>query len=192
MQTIKKIQSFKIGSEFIIENNTIKEYLQYTEYPNKLKKLLKEINIKIKVVSYNKYFINDKENRIKLKVTIKRDNKEISFNYGLSINDSNIIMMNNFTTFFDIPFKRIYFNTWTDRISFKRKKLKKIYNSLLYNILCCIKCDYKTPLLFEDFCDEFGYNIDSRKNFEIHQRCIEQYKKLRMMFNEKEIDCLPD
>ncbi len=56
-----------------------------------------------------------------------------------------------------------------------------------YDVLACISGDANTPETFEDFCDEYGYDEDSRRAFETFRRCNKLARKLRRLFTVSEI-----
>ncbi len=59
-----------------------------------------------------------------------------------------------------------------------------------YDVLACItKSD---PGSFEDFCSEFGYNIDSRKAEKIYKSVVEEYEHVNNFFTETEIEELQE
>jgi hypothetical protein len=56
-----------------------------------------------------------------------------------------------------------------------------IVSPKLEDILDCVSSDslsYENARNFEDFCNEFGYDINSRKAEKIYQACAEQAKEL--------------
>lgn len=61
----------------------------------------------------------------------------------------------------------------------------------LCNVLACIGADYYCPDTFEEFCDEYGYNDDSITHRELFYKCKEHTRKLKRIFTDKDIECLP-
>lgn len=59
-----------------------------------------------------------------------------------------------------------------------------------YDILACLGLYY--PENFEDFCIEFGYDIDSRKAEKIHQECLKEKRGLENIFTAEEIEELQE
>jgi len=155
------------------ENDTC---LKYSENPEALKKLLSEIVVSVKVIGKDFYFDGDKEERLILRVYITREKEEIAFRFGMSVNDTEA-----FT-------EAEYCGTDHMQKIFKRRKVK---DGLLYSLLSCCASDYSIPDTFEEFCSEFGYDTDSRKAEKLFHDCQEQSKRLRTIFKEEEIDCLP-
>ncbi len=62
----------------------------------------------------------------------------------------------------------------------------------IYDILACVKMDFYVADSFEEFCYEFCYDKDSRKIEKLFKRCLRQSQKLHLIFNDDEINWLPD
>ena len=59
-----------------------------------------------------------------------------------------------------------------------------------YDIISCLqKYDCGT---FEDFCAEFGYNEDSRKDEQIYNACKKEFENLQRLFSDEEIEQLQE
>ena len=65
-----------------------------------------------------------------------------------------------------------------------------------YDILACVKSDYYTTKdnypTFEDFANEFGYDIDSRKGERIYKSCLAQAERLQRVFTPQEIEVIEE
>lgn len=61
----------------------------------------------------------------------------------------------------------------------------------VYDILACIQSDYHCPEKFKYFCSDFGYDEDSIATYKLFKRSQRQSQKLRTIFSEEEIGCLP-
>lgn len=57
-----------------------------------------------------------------------------------------------------------------------------------YDILACLDLVYEDSL--EDWCSSYGYDADSRKAEGIYKKCLEQDRRLRRMFDRKELEML--
>jgi hypothetical protein len=160
-----------------ISEQSINKCIEYSENKEELKKLISKLKISYKFISLDKYFPEDKEERYVIKVYIHNHSIMIDFKFGMSIYDTEIL---NKTNFEDM------------RETVKNIRLKKdIYENILYSILCCCKMDYYTPDNFKEFCAELGYNEDSIKDKAMFEKCIEQSKKLHLIFNDENIEYLP-
>ena len=56
-----------------------------------------------------------------------------------------------------------------------------------YDVLSCISLDAYCPDTFEDFCEEYGYDQDSRKAFSTWKQCDTFAERLRAFFTENEL-----
>lgn len=71
------------------------------------------------------------------------------------------------------------------------KAYKEFAIDMPCSLLTCCKSECYIPGLFEDFCSEFGYEEDSRKAFDVWQKCLKHSAKVHRFFTESEIECLP-
>ena len=54
-----------------------------------------------------------------------------------------------------------------------------------YDVLACLtKYD---PGTLEDFCDEFGYDLDSKKAERVYNAVKDEYNNLCMLFSDEEL-----
>jgi hypothetical protein len=163
------------------ENDTA---FKYSDNPEALKKTLENTEITIRVVGEDKFFDDDKEDRLILRVSIRRNEKAINFRFGMSIRDTTIFSA------LHVPVK-IIGGGWIDNHVQLATEKKKIKNGLLYSILACIRSDYICPDTFGNFCHEFGYDTDSRKAEKTFFSLQEQSKKLQTIFTAEEIESFP-
>lgn len=168
-------QKFLSGKLLLQENDVC---FEYSEGPEALRKLMNSLAISVTVIGKDFYFDGDKEERIILRVYVKRNSVEISFRFGMSIADTDVFTSN--TNYLSI-----------NERSLRWKSREDIRCRLLYSILCSISMDYFCPGIFEDFCRELGYDTDSRKAEKLFILCLEQSKKLHRIFIDEEIQCLP-
>lgn len=61
-----------------------------------------------------------------------------------------------------------------------------------YSVLACISGDVNCPDNFQEFCDEYGYDSDSRKAEKQFKLCDQAAKKLRRFFTKDEIEALQE
>lgn len=60
----------------------------------------------------------------------------------------------------------------------------------LYDVLACLqKYDVGT---FEDFCNEFGYDTDSRIAKKTYKAVVKEYDKMCSLFNNDELEILTE
>ena len=59
-----------------------------------------------------------------------------------------------------------------------------------YDVLACLtKYD---PGTFDNFCGDYGYEIDSRKAFKIYKAVRREYKNLCLLFSEEQLEQLSE
>lgn len=56
------------------------------------------------------------------------------------------------------------------------------------SVLMCL--EHSNPGTFEDFCDEYGYDTDSRKAEKTWRACVDQYLALSAMYTPDELEAL--
>ena len=62
----------------------------------------------------------------------------------------------------------------------------------LYDLLTIVSSEYDfNDSTFEEFCDEFGYDIDSRKAEKIYKNWTKQNIKFKKIFQDSEIEVFP-
>lgn len=159
---------------------------------------------KVEFLKYDKYFESDKEKRDIYKITLKRGNREFSFDFGQSINCSmqwiaNTIYAKNACHKLGNP--RLFGKNKNEM--FKNAKLSLfggIYNDFVlnknfeeptpYSVLACLtKYD---PESFEDFCSNFGYDTDSIKATKVYKAVVDEWKNVAMLWNDSEIEELQE
>ena len=167
------------GAEFYQLKTTAEEprgqVLSYSDEPEKMSKLLNEIEVFADYVGLRRFEDEEKSQPTHTyKIIIKRDGREISFQFHCSIADT-------------YPMGKrqgIY-------LHLKTLPHSQCLKSLLYSVLACARSEYYCPLTFKDFADEFGYNSDSIKTKALWERCLEQSDKLQRIFSETEANYLP-
>ena len=65
----------------------------------------------------------------------------------------------------------------------REPELKDVIHALLSD-------SYAGSLSFEDFCEEFGYDTDSRRAYATWEDCERHARKLRVLFTPEEIEQL--
>ena len=164
--------------------NSIKKCMDYTDQQRELNELLKEVEIIATFKGLEKKW-SEKE-QMKFEIEIKRGKNKTTFDFYQSIYFSNLFIVEEFGIYTE---KRINDKIYTLQ-SLEREKKKEI-EGFLYSVLCCIKSDGFIPDNFTDFCYEFGYNEDSIKDSKLFLECLEQKKKIKKIFTEKELEFLP-
>ena len=130
-------------------------------------KLSDQITVSFKDKGCDHYFPDDKDARNIYLVTVKYNGSKTSFTFGDSI--ANTEDSKN-------PFNKEHFD------EYKTDILECITSDYYYSK------DYYPDL--QSFCDEFGYDIDSRKAEGIYKKCLRQSEKLHKLFNDTDIETL--
>ncbi len=100
------------------------------------------------------YFDGDKKARDVYQITLTRKNKSYSFRFGQSIANSRLININK----------------------------SHYYPPTASDVLTCLqKYDIRA---FSDFCNDFGYDTDSRKAEKIYFDVKEEYKNVNLLFSD--------
>jgi len=73
----------------------------------------------------------------------------------------------------------------------RNKKIKEIKAGILYSVLCDVNTSIQTPDYFQDFCDDFGYDPDSLKARNLHDKCMVHKRGLMRHFSEEDCNFLP-
>jgi hypothetical protein len=175
-------------------------HLQYSNNPDGLLKLLNELEISYKVDGVRKYFTEDESKRLVVLVSIKREDKEIIFDYGMSLFDTTYYLLpiqlggykdipsDKREEIFDITGVRVPMQTTSSDIG---RRKKEMWENFAYHILSSVPLDYYVSKDLEEWCDEYGYSSDSISNKEIWERCLKQSSKLEKIFTPSDIELLP-
>ena len=182
-------------------------------YEQKAIDFLNKNNIKIDITFKKNDFYSsgDKDKRDIYEITIKKNNRLMTFNFGQSLNKSGFKVIYIYKNFEDT--KKKFSHIFNDANLYKSKNLeddildKFFYNRSFfgnaqvieitpptpptsYDVLSCLT--YNDPGTFEDFCLEFGYNNDSIKDLELYQKVVKEYQQVLTIFNDNEIKEIQD
>lgn len=183
-------------------NENIKNKLAYfnepeiTEYQQEALDFLKKTNttIDIKYKKFDKYFSEDTQKRDVYEITIKRNNRKFSFNFGQSFYCSGIV--HGWSVKNSTPFRYNGVNCIAcgdiENLNFYETKdfklLEKRQYPNEYSILACLT---KYPIdTFKDFCAEFGYDHDSKKAERIYNSVKEEWSNVQKIWSDDEIELL--
>ncbi len=155
----------------------------------------------VEFVKHDKHFTDDKEKRDIYKVTLKRGNRQYTFNFGQSINESceykvasNLVksLWNEKLTggnygLTEKEYKRIkgvdYINHVRSKDIFKNTNFA-VPNA--YDVLTCLQ-KYEVGT-FENFCGDFGYDVDSPNAEKTYNAVKDEYTQLAMLYSDKELE----
>ena len=112
-------------------------------------------------------------------ITIRRGTHKLSFPFWSSISDKakRLGLVSQLNA-----------RSWPSKWPFPEKDHKPT----AYDVLACISGDVHTPASFEDFCAEYGYEVDSRKAEATHRRAAMFALQLRQFFTTAELDDLAE
>lgn len=137
-----------------------------TDYEKQADDFLKQTGTKIniKFLQFGKHFYDDKFERDIYKITLQKGRQVYSFNFGQCLKNSTQYRVKNSCT------------------------LKQGTPPTAYDILACLqKYDVGT---LENFCFNFGYDIDSRNAEKIYKAVCEEYNNLKLLFNDIEFELM--
>ena len=173
-----------------------------SEYLKQAEDFLSKTNstLEIKFLKTGKHFQNDKEERDIYEFTLTRGRRIYKGTFGNSFRDSGIKLNGHvvMTTEAAIDKKLLDTDNNTFRlfsltrfdwalgypVSYREIELPKMPNA--YDILSCLtKHDVG---LFEDFCSEFGYDVDSRSAEKIYKAVVKEYEGLSMLYSDEELE----
>lgn len=177
----------------VIEKGVILEYPlsmnEENEYEIKAREYMVRTGseLSIEYVRHGKYFDNDKntETRDIYKCKLKRGSREFEFEFGNSIYHSGkYILYGNEYKRSNEDIKVLTYNRMMGRCEFEINKNYKIPG--VYDIMSCLIKDDVGSL--EDFCLNYGYNVDSIKDNKVYEKALKEYTNMCMLYNEKELE----
>lgn len=145
-------------------------------------------------VKHDKHFQDDQETRDIYECVFTRPNKKpLSIRFGQSIAKSGafIVEDKNPRLTKTFPDKSTAF-AYAQKIGVSTFKVKKNKQSLptAYDVLACLTKN--DPRSFNDFCDEYGYDNDSRKAEKIYNSVREEWYKVNGFFTNTELEQLQE
>lgn len=176
----------------------IEELISESKYDEAGELFVKETGIEMTVeFKENGYhFDSDKETRDIYDITIKRNGREYSFNFGQSIADSGFYVKIGVNKY-DID--RKYLESKDIKSIVKRmnwnfdSKLDKIHypkKPNAYTIFSCLK--KHDPESFENFCSEFGYDTDSKRADKTYNAVLDEWLNLQRIFTNEEMEAMAE
>jgi hypothetical protein len=156
--------------------------------------------LKVEYLRNDFYFPNDKEKRDTYKITLSRGSRSYSFDFGQSIVNSGFYYTKGKqVTHLDRSLLNLNQNNLISRIktrdySFlnngKSDVIHKPKTPNAYDVLACLeKYDIGT---FEDFCSNFGYDVDSRTAEKTYLAVCDQYKNLCALYSDDELELMAE
>ena len=175
---------------------------QLSEYDLQAQKFVNDTQIRISkhYTGHRTHFNNDKEQRAAYSITIEREDKPaMAFFFGQSIANSYRIRSsyphkNTLLADSQDDLVRHDVSIVAQKGGGKLNKGQLLEQARItptdYDILTCItKSD---PGLFDDFCDDFGYDNDSIKAQKTYFAVQQEWNQVRALFNETELEQLAE
>lgn len=203
METIKeKLQQIHNNGIHLVPIVDIKMLVEglidasmYDEAVNLVKEFF-NLEFKAEFVENGLHFQGDKETRDIYNITLKRGQRKYTFKFGQSINKSGFYFKYGNTK---IGLDKKYLEYKGQRIEPICRQIKHDFNPnvdkvhyptapTLYNVLACLQ-KYEVGT-FVDFCDDFGYDNDSRTAKKTYKAVVKEYDKMCSLFSNDELEVL--
>lgn len=177
--------------ETLIDNN------QYSEAVELIRNEF-DFSFVAEFLENNYHFPGDKDKRDIYDITLKRGTRKYTFKFGQSISSSGFYAQYSRTKY-DIPLellnksdfeikKYVRTNLQNDFGNITRDKIVKPIAPTLYDVLTCLQ-KYEIGT-FEYFCDDFGYDLDSRTTEKTYKAVLNEYDKMCSLFTDEELEVL--
>lgn len=180
--------------------NTIEQMISNSQYDEACELIAKEMNLEFKTefLKNDFHFAGDKDKRDIYKITLKREDRKYTFNFGQSLNKSGFYAQYSRTKY-HIPIEKLPLSD-SELRRYVRYHLNYDFGNVvgdkiirpiaptLYDVLACLqKYDVGS---FEDFCWEFGYDTDSRSAKKTYKAVVKEYDKMCSLFSENDLEVL--
>lgn len=123
------------------------------------------LKMELKHLRHGLYFPDDKHPRDVYEITLTRGRRSYKFEFGQSIAKS----LSNPVDYVSNP---------KGGLGIKVKRIPPT----LYDVLSCLT--KYNPYTFEDFCSEYGYDIDSRKAYKTFEAVREEWYNVEALFDD--------
>jgi len=186
------------------------------KYEEQANKFLKDTGTEFKAVflKHATHFEGETEERDIYLITLKRGDREYTFDFGQSLNDSGLILIHKSNKErtrhkgFNIPIKlrQAYTTATTPKLKQKARTKIRLYMEKEHFSLSGLDIQFKQPSAYDvlaslqkyevgtlkDFCGTFGYDEDSRKAEHIYIAVCKEWDNIKMLYNNKEIEKLQE
>lgn len=186
-----------------------------TEYSKQAQDFLEQSNttIKIEFLKYGIHFAGDKDERDIYEITLKNKRSTYKFNFGRSIYDSQIRVeypntkhvikdrsclkkgyqdsKKKFNKYISVEIlTKRYIKSTTPFFDAKYSEIILPKAPKPYDILACLRIDHSENL--EDFCDNFGYEQDSRTAEKVYNAVLKETNALYRLFTSEQLEQLDE
>jgi len=185
------METLKTKVENLIDNS------QYNEATNLIAEAF-NLEFKAEFLENGLHFQGDKETRDIYNITLKRGQRKYTFKFGQSINNSGFYASYGRQKF-ELPRDKTNLKNHELKIYVKRQFNYNFGNAsndkivfpiapTLYDVLACLQ-KYEVGT-FEDFCSDFGYDLDSISAKKTYKAVSKEYDKMCSLFNNDELEVL--
>lgn len=160
-----------------------------------------QTTFKAEFIKNDFHFDGDKEKRDIYKITLQRGARKMVFNFGQSLNNSGF--------YFTQGVKKVEIDKKFLELDLSEGQLKtKLIQTIRgLHFQACDKIHYPeapTPYdvlanlqnyevgSFENFCDEFGYNVDSKKAEKTYNAVLKEWQEVQKLWSDEEIALLQE
>lgn len=173
------------------------------EYTKQAKDFLQATNTTIKheFVGYKSHFDENDDKRDVYRITIKRGERQFSFDFGQSINCSRkwtplTAYAKGQTSHAELRNDKLSNSlqkVGLSKFSFQKLDFEKNENfsePTAYDILACLTKHEVGS--FEEFCSDYGYDTDSMKAHGVYKAVSEEWQNVQIIWNDEEIEQLQE
>ncbi len=174
--------------------------IELSMYDKAVEVVAKKYNLEFKAefLENNYHFQGDKDKRDIYNITLKRVNRKYIFKFGQSLNKSGFYAQYGRQKY-DLPREKMDLKNHELVIYVKRQFNRDFKNATkdtiiypiaptLYDVLTCLQ-KYEVGT-FENFCDDFGYDTDSRTAKKTYKAVVKEYDKMCSLFSNDELEVL--
>lgn len=178
-----------------------REFMQNSQYDRAASLVQEELEIgfKAEFKEHGFHFEDDKNKRDIYTITLSRGTRSYSFQFGQSIFHSGkwighkILCNNKFGRYLFSDQALKDFPELSGKIGKEYHEIKRNPNfqePTIYSVLACLtKHD---PGDLQEFCDEFGYDIDSKKAEKVYNAVLDEFNNMKMLFSDNELEILQE
>lgn len=178
---------------------TVENLIDSSQYDEACRLVAKTFSLEFKTefLENNYHFSRDKDKRDIYNITLKRGSRNYTFKFGQSIGKSGFYAKQGSritqidSKFLDLKNTDLYYRVrQISGIPFNSNcdKIFKPTAPTLYDVLACLQ-KYEVGT-FQNFCDDFGYDSDSRTALKTYKAVVKEYDRMCSLFTDEELEVL--
>ena len=180
--------------------NNVETLINNSHYDKACNLVAESFNLEFKAefLENGFHFQGDTDTRDIYNITLKRGQRKYTFKFGQSINKSGFYA-SYARQKYELPRNKINLKNHELKIYVKRQFNHDFGNAsndkivfpiapTLYDVLACLQ-KYEVGT-FEDFCGDFGYDLDSILAKKTYKAVSKEYDKMCSLFNNDELEVL--